>query len=60
MQGALVARSHHTSVKVPDLLIAAVAGLRGLPVIHYDRDFDLIAEATGQDTRWVVPRGSID
>jgi hypothetical protein len=31
-----------------------------LPVIHYDHDFDLIAEATGQDTRWVVPRGSID
>ena len=60
VQGALVARSHHTAVKVPDLLIAAVAEIAGLPVIHYDRDFDLIAEATGQDTRWVVPRGSID
>jgi predicted nucleic acid-binding protein len=60
VQGLLVSRSHHTVVKVPDLLIAAVAEIAGLPVIHYDGDFDLIAEATGQDTRWVVPRGSID
>ncbi len=60
VQGLLVSRSHHTAVKVGDLVIAAVAETAGLPVIHYDRDFDLIAEVTGQDARWVVPRGSID
>ncbi|MEX1008875.1 MAG: PIN domain nuclease [Acidimicrobiia bacterium] len=60
VQGLLVSRSHHTAVKIADLVIAAVAEIAGLPVIHYDRDFDLIAEVTGQDARWVVPKGSID
>jgi predicted nucleic acid-binding protein len=59
-QALLVPMSHHTAVKVADLVIAAVAETAGLPVIHYDRDFDLIADVTGQDARWVVPRGSID
>jgi predicted nucleic acid-binding protein len=59
VQGLLVRASHHTAVSVPDLLVAAVAEQVGLPVLHYDRDFDLIAEVTGQDCRWVVPRGSI-
>jgi predicted nucleic acid-binding protein len=60
VQDLLVRPSHHTAVKVPDLLVAAVAEQARLPVIHYDRDFDLIAEVTRQDCRWVVPRGSID
>ena len=44
---------------LPDLLIAAVAGLNDLAVIHYDADYDRIAEVTGQPCEWVVPRGSI-
>lgn len=46
--------------KLPDLIIAAVAHRLGLTVLHYDADFDLIAEETGQSCEWVVPRGSID
>jgi predicted nucleic acid-binding protein len=46
--------------KVPDLLIAAAAERRGLAVLHYDHDFEMIGEATGQSTQWVVPRGSAD
>lgn len=46
--------------KIPDLLIAAVAQDAGLTVLHYDRDYDLIAEVTGQDTKWVVPPGTVD
>lgn len=45
--------------KVPDLLIAAAAEREDLTVLHYDNDFDLIAEATGQPTQWVVDKGSI-
>ena len=60
VQGLLAERGHHTAVKVPDLVIAAAAELISLPVVHYDRDFDLIAAVTGQPTRWVVRRGSID
>ena len=60
VQGLLAEHGHHTEVKVPDLVIAAAAELASLPVVHYDRDFDLIAGVTGQPTRWVVRRGSID
>ena len=31
----------------------------GVPVLHYDADFDLITEVSGIDTRWVRPRGSL-
>jgi predicted nucleic acid-binding protein len=33
---------------VPDLIIAAAAELAGLTVLHLDKDFDVIAEVTGQ------------
>jgi predicted nucleic acid-binding protein len=46
--------------KLPDLLIAAAAERRGLVLLHYDRDFELIADVTGQPHEWVVVRGSID
>lgn len=46
--------------KIPDLLIAAAAGARHISVLHYDSDFDLISDATGQPTEWVVPSGTID
>ena len=46
--------------KVPDLLIAASAVCAHAVVLHYDRDFDHIAEVTGQVTEWVVAPGTID
>ncbi|HYB89217.1 MAG TPA: hypothetical protein VEC76_20390 [Streptosporangiaceae bacterium] len=33
---------------MPDLIIAATAELAGLTVLHLDKDFDVIAEITGQ------------
>jgi predicted nucleic acid-binding protein len=57
---ALSARGQHRAVSLSDLLIAAAAEAAGLPLVHYDADFDLIADVTGQPTRWVVPRGMID
>jgi predicted nucleic acid-binding protein len=59
VQAALVARGQHRAVSVPDLLIAATAEVEGLTVLHYDADFDLIAEITGQACEWVVPKGAI-
>lgn len=50
---------HHRAVKHPDLLIAAAAEAAGLAVVHYDEDYDLIAEITGQQVRWLAPRGSL-
>ena len=50
---------HHRQVKIPDLLIAAVAARNELTVVHYDSDYDIIASVTGQSTRWAAPRGTI-
>jgi len=59
--GELAARggAHQRSVKHPDLLIAAAAEVANVAVLHYDEDYDRIAEVTGQPTRWLAPRGSL-
>ncbi|HVA25346.1 MAG TPA: PIN domain-containing protein [Chloroflexota bacterium] len=46
--------------KVPDLIIASAAELAGLTLLHYDRDFELIASVTGQPHAWIVPPGTVD
>src|SRR5687768_11950241 len=42
----------------PDLILAASALEHGATVLHYDRDFDLIAETTGLNARWIIPAGT--
>jgi len=59
VHGDLAARGLHRGVPTTDLLIAAAAEQAGLTVLHYDRDFDLIGEVTGQPMEWVVPRGTV-
>ena len=44
---------------LPDLLIAAAAELNDLAVLHYDADYDRIAEVTRQRCEWIVPQGSL-
>ncbi len=50
---------HQRSVRIPDLLIAAVGARHVVPVVHYDEGYDRIAAITGQPTRWILPRGSV-
>jgi predicted nucleic acid-binding protein len=59
VQDRLAQRTHHRGAKIADLLIAAAAEAAGLVVLHYDHDFDLIADITGQQTEWIVPAGTI-
>jgi predicted nucleic acid-binding protein len=49
---------HQRSVRLVDLVIASVAERHGLPVVHYDADYDRISAITGQPTRWIVERGT--
>lgn len=60
VQNELARRGLHRGVPLPDLVIAATAERHGATVLHYDADFDVIAEVTGQPVRWVVPRGTAD
>lgn len=48
VQAALADRGQHRAPSIPDLLNAATAELVQLTVLHVDRDYDLIAEVTGQ------------
>jgi predicted nucleic acid-binding protein len=45
----LAARGLHRAPSIPDLLIAAIAEQAKLVVLHLDKDFELIAEVTGQE-----------
>jgi predicted nucleic acid-binding protein len=48
VQARLADRGHHRAAGIPDLLVAATAEMLGLTVLHVDKDFELIAEVTGQ------------
>ncbi|WP_150240326.1 PIN domain nuclease [Nocardiopsis quinghaiensis] len=48
VQAVLADRGRHRAPGVPALLTAAVAERAGLTVLHLDKDFELIAEVTGQ------------
>ena len=60
VQASLAARGEHRALSLVDALVAAVAEARDLTVLHYDRDFELVAQITGQLQEWIVPRGTAD
>ena len=50
---------HHRSVNIADLLIAACAADAAIGVLHYDEDFDRLADVLAFESRWIAPRGSL-
>jgi predicted nucleic acid-binding protein len=58
VQGELARGGRHR-IPIPGLIIAAAAESSGLTLLHYDHDYDLIGEITGQPTEWVVERGTV-
>jgi predicted nucleic acid-binding protein len=50
----------HRSVTLPDLIAAAAAADAGIGVLHYDADYDTLAEVLPFESRWIAPRGSLD
>ena len=59
VQGLMVTACTHRAPSPADLILAACAEANGLAVLHYDKDFDLIAAVTGQPTEWLAPAGTI-
>lgn len=57
---ALADAGKHRHVGLVDCVIAASAMQAGISVLHYDRDFDRIAEVTALEAEWVAPAGSLD
>lgn len=48
VQRRLAERGHHRAPSIPDLLVAATAEINHHTVLHVDKDFELIADLTGQ------------
>jgi predicted nucleic acid-binding protein len=48
VQLSLAGKGKNRAPSIPDLIIAATAELASLIVLHVDKDFELIAELTGQ------------
>jgi predicted nucleic acid-binding protein len=59
-QAGLARRRHHRGPVPIDLLVAAVAEVNELSLLHYDRHFEAIARVTGQPTEWIARRGTLD
>lgn len=56
VQALLADRGQHRAPAIPDVLVAATADLAGLVVLHVDKDFELIAELTGQPIERLTPK----
>ncbi len=54
VQTLLADRGQHQAPPIPDLLIAATAEISQLTVLHIDKDYELIAELTGQPTERLI------
>ncbi len=46
-------------IPIADYLLAAAAQELGAAVIHYDRDYDTLAEVMTFESVWLAPRGSL-
>jgi len=52
----LADRGQHRAPAIPDLIIAATAEVAGLTVLHVDKDFEIIAQITGQPMERLTTR----
>lgn len=48
VHASLADRGQHHAPSVPDIPLSAIAETSGMTVLHLDKDFELIAEVTGQ------------
>jgi predicted nucleic acid-binding protein len=58
-QLALAVGGDHRRVPPADLLLAGAAEEAGVTLIHYDRDYERIASASGLRHQWLMPDGTL-
>jgi predicted nucleic acid-binding protein len=59
VQLALAAKGDRRRVPPADLLIGAAAEIAGVPLVHYDRDYERIAAVSELEHGWLVPDGTL-
>ena len=58
-QHSLARSGRHRAVGIADLLTATVAAQHRLTLVHYDADFEIVAQVIDLDHRWVADRGTL-
>lgn len=58
-QLVLATSGDHRRVPPADLLLASAAEEAGVALVHYDRDYERIAAASGLRHEWLVPDGAL-
>jgi predicted nucleic acid-binding protein len=59
LQISLAAKNEHRCVPPVDLLIGSAAEAAGVPLVHYDRDYERIAGVSELEHRWLLPDGTL-
>ncbi len=59
LQISLAATSEHRRVPPIELLIGSTAEAAGVPLVHYDRDYERIASVSGLEHRWLLSDGML-
>lgn len=62
-EGAMRALAHRSAgaqrIPIVDYLVGAAAQETGAAVIHYDRDYDILAEVMEFESVWLAPAGTL-
>lgn len=59
LQVALAANGDHRRVPPVDLLIGCAAETAGVPLVHYDRDYERLASVSALEHHWLLPDGTL-
>ncbi|MEH3139830.1 MAG: hypothetical protein PGN37_06525 [Mycobacterium kyogaense] len=58
-QRSLAGTGRHCAVGTADLLIATLGNAHDVTLLHYDVDFEIVAEVLPFEHRWALERGTI-
>lgn len=59
LQLLLGATGDHRRVPPVDLLIGSAAEAAGVPLVHYDRDYERLAGVSALEHHWLLPDGTL-
>jgi predicted nucleic acid-binding protein len=59
LQLSLAAIGEHRRVPPVDLLIGGAAETAGVPLVHYDRDYERLAKVSSLQHHWLLPDGAL-
>jgi predicted nucleic acid-binding protein len=59
LQLSLAVNGDHRRVPPIDLLIGCAAETAGVPLVHYDRDYERIARVSALEHHWLLPDGTL-